>query len=97
MSAPLEQLTKAQLLDIARRRNISGRSRMTKAELIAAIAADGIPVYAWKGESLDDYWDYTHRIMEWHDGGTPNMILDDGGDATLLIMLGSSPEGSRPR
>jgi adenosylhomocysteinase len=64
----------------------------TQDHAAAAIAADGIPVYAWKGESLDDYWDYTHRIMEWHDGGTPNMILDDGGDATLLIMLGSKAE-----
>jgi adenosylhomocysteinase len=64
----------------------------TQDHAAAAIAADGIPVYAWKGESLDDYWDYTHRIMEWHDGGTPNMILDDGGDATLLITLGSKAE-----
>ena len=64
----------------------------TQDHAAAAIAADGIPVYAWKGESLDDYWDYTHRIMEWHDGGTPNMILDDGGDATLLIMLGTKAE-----
>jgi adenosylhomocysteinase len=64
----------------------------TQDHAAAAIAADGIPVYAWKGESLDDYWDFTHRIMEWHDGGTPNMILDDGGDATLLIMLGSRAE-----
>ena len=64
----------------------------TQDHAAAAIAADGIPVYAWKGESLDDYWDYTHRIKERHDGGTPNMILDDGGDATLLIMLGSKAE-----
>ena len=64
----------------------------TQDHAAAAIAAGGIPVYAWKGESLDDYWDYTHRIMEWHDGGTPNMILDDGGDATLLIMLGTKAE-----
>ena len=64
----------------------------TQDHAAAAIAADGIPVYAWKGESLDDYWDYTHSIMEWHDGGTPNMILDDGGDATLLIMLGTKAE-----
>jgi adenosylhomocysteinase len=64
----------------------------TQDHAAAAIAAEGIPVYAWKGESLDDYWDYTHRIMEWVDGGTPNMILDDGGDATLLIMLGSKAE-----
>ena len=58
----------------------------------AAIAAAGIPVFAYKGETLDDYWEYTHRIMEWHDGGTPNMILDDGGDATLLVILGSKAE-----
>ncbi|MEN8108099.1 MAG: adenosylhomocysteinase [Pseudomonadota bacterium] len=64
----------------------------TQDHAAAAIAADGIPVYAWKGESLDDYWQYTHRIMEWHDGGTPNMILDDGGDATMLIMLGTRAE-----
>jgi adenosylhomocysteinase len=65
----------------------------TQDHAAAAIAARSIPVFAWKGESLDDYWDYTHRIMEWHDGGTPNMILDDGGDATLLVMLGSKAEG----
>ncbi len=64
----------------------------TQDHAAAAIAAGGIPVYAWKGESLTDYWDYTHRIMEWHDGGTPNMILDDGGDATLLVLLGSKAE-----
>jgi len=59
----------------------------------AAIAATGTPVFAIKGESLEDYWDYTHRIFEWGDGGTPNMILDDGGDATLLIHLGLKAEG----
>ncbi|NNJ93283.1 MAG: adenosylhomocysteinase [Halobacteria archaeon] len=64
----------------------------TQDHAAAAIAADNIPVYAWKGESLDDYWQYTHNIMEWHDGGTPNMILDDGGDATMLVMLGSKAE-----
>ena len=64
----------------------------TQDHAAAAIAADGIPVFAWKGESLDDYWQYSHNIMEWHDGGTPNMILDDGGDATMLIMLGSKAE-----
>jgi adenosylhomocysteinase len=64
----------------------------TQDHAAAAIAARGIPVYAWKGESLDDYWQYTHNIMEWHDGGTPNMILDDGGDATMLIMLGTRAE-----
>ena len=64
----------------------------TQDHAAAAIAARGIPVYAWKGESLDDYWQYSHNIMEWHDGGTPNMILDDGGDATMLIMLGAKAE-----
>jgi adenosylhomocysteinase len=64
----------------------------TQDHAAAAIAARNIPVYAWKGESLDEYWQYTHQIMEWHDGGTPNMILDDGGDATMLVMLGSRAE-----
>ena len=58
----------------------------------AAIAANGIAVFAVKGESLEDYWDYTHRIFEWADGGYSNMILDDGGDATLLLHLGSKAE-----
>src|SRR5665648_463663 len=58
----------------------------------AATAAKGIPVFAFKGESLEEYWDYTHRIFEWADGGTPNMILDDGGDATLLVHLGVRAE-----
>src|SRR3970282_1989294 len=53
----------------------------------AAIAAGGTPVFAIKGESLVDYWEYTHRIFEWADGGTPNMLLDDGGDATALTHL----------
>ena len=65
----------------------------TQDHAAAAIAATGTPVFAIKGESLDDYWDYTHRIFEWSDGGTPNMILDDGGDATLLIHLGIRAEG----
>src|SRR6188508_3261425 len=60
----------------------------TQDHAAAAIAAGGTPVFAVKGESLKEYWDYTHRIFEWADGGTPNMILDDGGDATLLIHLG---------
>ena len=64
----------------------------TQDQAAAAIAADGIPVYAFKGESLEDYWTFTHKIMEWADGGTPNMILDDGGDATLLIHLGAKAE-----
>ncbi|HUJ48446.1 MAG TPA: adenosylhomocysteinase, partial [Rhizomicrobium sp.] len=58
----------------------------------AAIAAGGTPVFAIKGESLEDYWEYTHRIFEWADGGTPNMILGDGGDATLLVHLGLRAE-----
>ncbi|MCL4108346.1 UNVERIFIED_CONTAM: hypothetical protein GTU68_065374 [Idotea baltica] len=60
----------------------------TQDHAAAAIAASGVPVFAVKGESLDEYWDYCHRIFDWHDGGTPNMILDDGGDATGLIELG---------
>ncbi|MCY1078528.1 adenosylhomocysteinase [Archangium lansingense] len=58
----------------------------------AAIAAGGTPVFAYKGESLEEYWEFTHRIFDWADGGTPNMILDDGGDATLLIHLGTRAE-----
>ena len=65
----------------------------TQDHAAAAIAAAGTPVFAIKGESLKDYWEYTHRIFEWHDGGVPNMILDDGGDATLLIHLGKRAEG----
>ena len=64
----------------------------TQDHAAAAIAESGVPVFALKGESLEDYWQYSHRIMEWHDGGTPNMILDDGGDATMLIVLGSKAE-----
>jgi len=64
----------------------------TQDHAAAAIAAGGIPVFAVKGESLADYWDYTHRIFEWSDGGTPNLVLDDGGDATLLIHLGLRAE-----
>src|SRR5215469_12184016 len=64
----------------------------TQDHAAAAIAAAGIPVFAHKGESLEEYWEYTHRIFEWADGGTPNMILDDGGDATLLVHLGSQAE-----
>ncbi|MBN1206304.1 MAG: adenosylhomocysteinase, partial [Myxococcaceae bacterium] len=64
----------------------------TQDHAAAAIAANGTPVFAYKGESLEEYWEYTHRIFEWGDGGTPNMILDDGGDATLLIHLGSRAE-----
>ena len=67
----------------------------TQDHAAAAIAAAGIPVFAYKGESLDDYWDYSHRIFEWADGGYSNMILDDGGDATLLLMLGTRAESDR--
>ncbi len=61
----------------------------TQDHAAAAIAASGVPVFAFKGETLDEYWEYTHKIFDWHDGGTPNMILDDGGDATMLISLGA--------
>ncbi len=61
----------------------------TQDHAAAAIAAAGIPVYAYKGESLTEYWDYTHKIFQWADGGLTNMILDDGGDATLLLHLGT--------
>jgi adenosylhomocysteinase len=64
----------------------------TQDHAAAAIAKGGIPVFAIKGESLADYWEYTRKIMEWSDGGTPNMILDDGGDATLLVHLGYRAE-----
>jgi len=64
----------------------------TQDHAAAAIAKAGIPVFAYKGESLEEYWDYTHRIFEWSDGGAPNMILDDGGDATLLVHLGKRAE-----
>src|ERR1700761_4133456 len=64
----------------------------TQDHAAAAVAAGGVPVFAVKGESLKDYWEYTHRIFEWSDGGAPNMILDDGGDATLLMHLGSQAE-----
>ncbi|MBP81282.1 MAG: adenosylhomocysteinase [Acidiferrobacteraceae bacterium] len=64
----------------------------TQDHAAAAIAAGGTPVFAFKGESLTEYWAYTHRIFEWSDGGTPNLILDDGGDATLLINLGARAE-----
>ena len=64
----------------------------TQDHAAAAIAATGTPVFAVKGESLTEYWDYTHRIFEWVDGGYSNMILDDGGDATLLLHLGARAE-----
>jgi len=64
----------------------------TQDHAAAAIAADGIAVFAVKGETLTEYWDYTHRIFEWPDNGYSNMILDDGGDATLLLHLGTRAE-----
>ena len=68
----------------------------TQDHAAAAIAATGTPVFAWKGESLQDYWDYTHRIFEWgpneNEAQYTNMILDDGGDATLLLHLGTRAE-----
>ena len=65
----------------------------TQDHAAAAIAAAGIPVFAFKGETLEEYWAFTHKLFEWGDGGTPNMILDDGGDATLYIHLGVRAEG----
>jgi adenosylhomocysteinase len=64
----------------------------TQDHAAAAIAARGTPVFAVKGETLEEYWDYAHRIFDWADGGVPNMILDDGGDATLLVHLGKQAE-----
>src|SRR5205085_7201228 len=64
----------------------------TQDHAAAAVAASGTPVFAIKGETLKDYWEYQHRIFEWGDGGAPNLILDDGGDATLLIHLGLRAE-----
>jgi adenosylhomocysteinase len=64
----------------------------TQDHAAAAIAAKGTPVFAIKGETLEEYWDYAHKIFEWHDGGYPNLILDDGGDATLLTVLGPKAE-----
>src|SRR5687768_14459214 len=64
----------------------------TQDHAAAAIAAAGIPVFAYKGESLEEYWEFTRKLFEWGDGGTPNMILDDGGDATLFVHLGVRAE-----
>ncbi len=64
----------------------------TQDHAAAAIAAGGTPVFAYKGENLTEYWDYSHKIFEWADGGYSNMILDDGGDATLLLHLGTRAE-----
>ncbi|MGY6215660.1 adenosylhomocysteinase [Methylolobus aquaticus] len=67
----------------------------TQDHAAAAIAAAGIPVFAYKGESLEEYWEFTHRILEWAGDAGPNMILDDGGDATMLVVLGSKAESDR--
>ncbi|MEN5145987.1 adenosylhomocysteinase [Brevundimonas diminuta] len=64
----------------------------TQDHAAAAIAASGTPVFAFKGENLVEYWEYAHKIFEWADGGYPNLILDDGGDATLLCVLGPKAE-----
>ena len=64
----------------------------TQDHAAAAIAAAGTPVFATKGETLEEYWDYAHRIFEWADGGYPNLIIDDGGDATLQLVLGPKDE-----
>src|SRR5471032_849321 len=57
----------------------------TQDHAASAIADRGVPVFAVKGENLEEYWDYTWRVLQWSDGGTPNLILDDGGDLTLLV------------
>src|SRR5690606_21504570 len=64
----------------------------TQDHAAAAIAEAGVPVFAYKGETLEEYWNYVLKIMEWGDGGTPNLILDDGGDATVLVILGAEAE-----
>ena len=64
----------------------------TQDHAAAAIAAAGIPVFAHKGETLQEYWDFTDRMMDWGNGNTPNMILDDGGDATMLVLTGAKAE-----
>ncbi len=64
----------------------------TQDHAAAAIAAAGVPVFAKKGETLEEYWDYVKRTLEWGDGGTPNMLLDDGGDMTLLVHYGLRAE-----
>jgi len=66
----------------------------TQDHAAAAVAANETPVFAYKGETLNEYWEFTHNILQWHDGDTPNMILDDGGDATLLVTLGAKAENN---
>src|SRR3989337_2139014 len=68
----------------------------TQDHAAAAIARSAVPVFAYKGESLEEYWEFTRKILEWGDGGVPNMILDDGGDATLLVHLGAFAEQGDP-
>jgi adenosylhomocysteinase len=67
----------------------------TQDHAAAAIAATGTPVFAIKGETLDDYWEYVYKTAQWGDGGTPNMILDDGGDLTMLVILGAEAEAGK--
>src|SRR4030081_2628968 len=66
----------------------------TQDHAAAAIAAAGVPVYAWKGETLEEYWWCTEKVLRWPDGGGPNLILDDGGDATLLVHKGTEYEAT---
>jgi len=68
----------------------------TQDHAAAAIAASGTAVFARKGESIEEYWDYSHRIFEWPENAHSNMILDDGGDATLLLHLGAVAEKTHP-
>jgi adenosylhomocysteinase len=67
----------------------------TQDHAAAAIAASGVPVFAIKGETLEEYWEYVYKTAQWGDGGTPNMILDDGGDLTMLIILGAEAEAGK--
>jgi adenosylhomocysteinase len=67
----------------------------TQDHAAAAIAATGTPVFAIKGETLEEYWDYVYKTAQWGDGGVPNMILDDGGDLTMLIILGAEAEAGK--
>jgi adenosylhomocysteinase len=67
----------------------------TQDHAAAAIAATGTPVFAIKGETLEDYWEYVYKTAQWGDGGTPNMILDDGGDLTMLVILGAEAEAGK--
>src|SRR4029453_7408532 len=70
-----------------------GNIYSTQDHAAASVAGAGVPVFAYKGESLEEYWEFTRKLFEWHDGGAPNMILDDGGDATLFVHLGVRAEG----